>query len=110
MNYPDGDNGDALRRMEAQGDNLSLPRNIDFSVVFPNESAAARFVDQFREQGYEASMEFGETVKELPWDVIIVKHMVPSHQEISDFETILQDVADKLGGRNDGWGSFSEPG
>lgn len=109
MIYPNDDNGDVLRRMEAEGDNLSLPRNIDFTVVFPDESAAERFAGHFREQGYAASVEFAETVKELPWDVIVVKYMEPSHQGIGDFETALQEVADTLGGRNDGWGCFSEP-
>jgi hypothetical protein len=109
MIYPDDDNGDVLRRMEAEGDNLSLPRNIDFTVVFPDESAAERFAGHFREQGFTASVEHAETVKELPWDVIVVKYMVPSHQEIGDFETALQEVAGTLGGRNDGWGCFSEP-
>jgi Regulator of ribonuclease activity B len=107
--YPDDDNGDVLRRLEAQGDDLSRPRNIDFTLVFPEESAAERFADHFREQGFAVSIEFAETVKELPWDVVVVKHMTPSHQGISDFETNLQRVADALGGRNDGWGCFSEP-
>lgn len=78
-------------------------------AVFPDESAAERFAGHFREQGYAASVEFAETVKELPWDVIVVKYMEPSHQGIGDFETALQEVADTLGGRNDGWGCFSEP-
>lgn len=109
MIYPDDDNGDALRRMEAEGDNLTRPRNVDFTVVFPEESAAEGFAEHFRGQGYEASVELAETVKEFPWDVVVVKHMIPSHQEIGDFETTLQEVADTLGGHNDGWGCFSEP-
>jgi hypothetical protein len=109
MIYPDDDNGDALRRMEAEGDNLSLARNVDFTMVFPEERAAERFAEHFREQGYAASVEFAETVKELPWDVVVVKHLTPSHQEIGDFETTLQEVADPFGGRNDGWGCFSGP-
>lgn len=109
MIYPDDDNGDVLRRMEAQGDNLGMPRNIDFTVVFPDETAAERFAEHFRKQGYAVSVEFAETEKDLPWDVVVVKSMTPSHREIGDFETTLQEIADTLGGRNDGWGCFSEP-
>lgn len=108
MIYPDDDTGDALRRLEAHGDDLSQPRNIEFTVVFSNESAAERFAGHFRKQGYSVSVVAAETVKELPWDVIVVKHMRPSHQEISDFENTLQKAADSLGGRNDGWGCFSQ--
>ncbi len=94
--------------MKAQGDDLSQPRNIDFTVVFSEESAAERFAGLFRTQGYEVSVEFAETTKDFPWDVIVVKHMIPAHQDITEFENTLQEVAAPLGGRNDGWGCFSE--
>jgi len=107
--YPNDENGDALRRMEAEGDDLTRPRDIEFTVVFPSERSAKQFVSHMRTQGYEASPEFSETVEGFPWDVIVVKHMVPSYAEIGDFETMLQSAADPFGGHNDGWGSFSEP-
>ena len=108
MIYPNDDNGDALRRMEEEGDDLARPRNIDFTIVFPDGDAAKRFAEYFQEQGYTASVDFAETVQELPWDVVIAKYMTPSHQEITDFEISLQEVAESMGGRNDGWGCFSE--
>ncbi len=107
--HTDDENSDVLRRLEAQGDDLIRPRNIDFTVVFPEESAAEHFAWHFRKQGYAVSVEFAETVKELPWDVVVVRHVTPSLREIGDFEAALQGVARKLGGRNDGWGCFSEP-
>jgi hypothetical protein len=108
MEYPDDANGDAIRRMLAAGDNLTCPRDIEFTVVFPNGNVAEQFARHFRTLGYAASIEFAETVEELPWDVIIVKNMEPSHSEIGSFEEALQSVASPLGGRNDGWGCFSE--
>jgi len=108
MTYPDDENGDVLRRLEANGDDLSRPRAIDFTVVFPDENSAERFAEQFRSLGFSSSLEFSETRKDSPWDVIVVKHMMPSHREIGDFEVQLQDVADAHGGHNDGWGCFSE--
>ena len=35
MKCPDDANGDALRRIEAAGDDLTHPRGIEFTVVFP---------------------------------------------------------------------------
>jgi hypothetical protein len=110
MTFPNDDNGDALRRMEAEGDDLAQLRNIEFTVVFPDESSAKQFAEYFHGKSYAASVDFGQTVTELPWDVIVVKNMRPSHQGITEFETELQEVADSFGGRNDGWGCFSEPG
>jgi Regulator of ribonuclease activity B len=107
MKYPDDANGGVLRRMEGQGDDLSYPRNIEFTVVFPNEEAAKQFADYFSALGYAASAELTETVKDFPWDVLVVKHMVPSHSDIGAFEDSLQRVADTFGGRNDGWGCLS---
>ena len=110
MIYPNDDNGDALRRMEAQGDDLTKPRNIDFTVAFADASAAEQFADHFRALGHEVSVEANETEHDFPWDVVVVQHMVPSHDEITHFENLLQSVADSWGGHNDGWGCFSESG
>ena len=107
MTYPDDANGDVLRRMEAHGDDLTCPRNIEFTVVFPNENAAKQFADHFSTLGYAATPELTETVENFPWDVVVVKHMVPSHAEIGAFEDSLQRVADTFGGHNDGWGCLS---
>ena len=109
MKYPNDENGDALRRMEAQGDDLSVPRNIEFTVVFPNQNSADLFASHMRALGYEASLEFSETAEGFPWDVIVVKQMAPSHNEIREFETVLQTAARALGGRNDGWVCVSGP-
>jgi hypothetical protein len=109
MTYPNDANGDALRRMEAEGDDLSRPRNIDFSVVFADESSAEQFAKHFRALGHEVSVEAAETDQDFPWDVVVVQHMVPSYDGITNFEKLLQSAADDWGGRNDGWGCFSEP-
>jgi hypothetical protein len=107
MKYSDDANGDALRRMEAQGDDLTCPRNLEFAVVFPSENAATQFADHIRTLGYSAAAELTETVAGFPWDVIVVKHMIPSHEAIGAFEGSLQRVADTYGGHHDGWGCSS---
>lgn len=103
------DNEDALRRMIANGDDLSREREVNFSVVFPTESAAEQFAEHFRGLGYKVSVECSEVVEDLPWDATVLKHMAPSSDEISEFEIVLEEIATPLSGRNDGWGCFSEP-
>lgn len=107
MVYPDDVNGDVLRRMEARGDDLSKPRNIDFSVVFADASSAQQFAEYFQALGHNVSVEHAETRPDFPWDVLVVQHMAPSYDAITDFEDLLQSVADRWGGHNDGWGCFS---
>ena len=108
MDYPNDDNGDVLRRLEANGDDLSLPRDIDFVVVFSDKDSADAFARKIRHLGYRVSSELSETAAKLPWDVRVVKHISPSHREITEFEELLEDQAAPLGGRNDGWGCISQ--
>ena len=108
--YPEDENGNTLRHMEAQGDDLTKPRNIDFAVVFPDGRSAEQFAEYFHDLGHEISVEETKSKPDFPWDVIVVKHMVPTHEGITDFEDLLQSVADRWRGKNDGWGCFSVPG
>ena len=94
--------------MVTQGDDLSHPRNIEFTVVFPDENTALQFADHFRALGLAVSVERSGTAQDFPWDVIVVKNMVPSYEGIGAFEVSLQQAAETLGGHNDGWGMFSE--
>ena len=110
MAHPNDDNGDALRRLETDGDDLSRPRDIDFNVVFPDESSAEAFAGQIRERGYRATVSLENVVETHPWGALVVKNMVPTHSEITEFEEDLQDLADALGGHNDGWGCIAQRG
>jgi hypothetical protein len=108
LEYPDDDTGDALRRLWRNGDDLTEPRDVDFTVVFAIEVAASEFAEHFKKLGYKVSIKESNCVPDLPWDVLVVGHMVPSHAEISEVENELQVIADGLGGHNDGWGCFSK--
>lgn len=98
---------DALQRMKANGDDLTRPRDVEFTVVFSNKDSAEQFAENFRALGYKSSVDFTGTDESFPWDVIVVKHMTPSRKEIADFECMLETAAGVLGGHNDGWGCFS---
>jgi Regulator of ribonuclease activity B len=108
MDFPDDDNGDVLRRLVAQGDSLTRPRDIDFVVVFADETSAERFGGHFADLGYAVSVHRVEVAEDLLWDVRVVNHMVPSHQAVGDFKSLLESVAGPLGGRNDGWGCIEQ--
>lgn len=108
MLHPNDADGDALRRLEADGDNLTRPRDIDFAVVFTDANSAEQFAKHFRALGHKVSVELTDSNEDFPWDVIVVQHMVPSHDGIRSFEDLLQSVADNWGGHNDGWGCFAQ--
>ena len=110
MIHPNDDTGDVLRRMEAKGDTLTRRRDIDFTVVFSAQRAAEEFADHFRAQGFKVSVDGSNAEEESPWDVTVVKNMIPSHRDIEDFEAYLQVAAEPLGGHNDGWGCITQQG
>jgi hypothetical protein len=104
---PADENGNVLRRMKNDGDNLSLARDIDFTVVLPTEINAQEFSQHFQGLGYRVTAKLSECVPALPWDVVVVKNMVPGHTDITSFEEELGRKAADFGGRNDGWGCFA---
>lgn len=106
--FPDDLNGDVLRRLLDGGDDFSIPRDIDFSIVFPDETQAKAFADRFRASGYNAVIQWSNVKAERPWDVTIVKHMLPTHSGITQFEAELERAASLLDGENDGWGCFAQ--
>ena len=89
IEFPDDENGDVLRRMQDGGDDFTKPRDIDFSVVFPSESSAGAFADHFRLTGLKAAIQEWEAERELPWDVTVTRHMLPTHAGITGFEETL---------------------
>ena len=106
--FPDDENGEILFRMAEDGDDLSAPRDIDFTVVMPGHDEAAQIQAHFLSAGFVVNVEKSCAVPELPWDVVVVKHMIPHHAEITAFEDALAAIAVPLRGRNDGWGCFGQ--
>lgn len=102
------ENRAVIRRMIEQGDDLSKERGIDFSVVFPDGGSAEAFALQFRGLGYRTSVRQSNAAPGLPWDVTVVKQMLPICEAITEFELLLQAKATPLGGRNDGWGCLQQ--
>jgi hypothetical protein len=107
--FPDDENGDVLRRMLRGGDDFTKPRDINFSIVFPSESAAEEFAGHFIQLGFKVSVQESNCVPELPWDVTVTNFMLPTHAEITEFEETLNSEAARFGGRTDGWGCFRQP-
>jgi hypothetical protein len=101
------ENEDVLRRLGAECDDLTQPREIDFTVVFPNELSAQAFAGKVETMDVSVSVEESGTAEGLQWDVVVTKMMVPENGAITEFEEYLAELAIQYGGRNDGWGCFN---
>ena len=105
---PDDLRGDVLRSMRADGDSLTLPRPMDFSVVFPSKEAVLAFCEAVHEDGLKLSYEQNGLREDRPWDATFTKDMVPSHAAIGAMEDWLARHAEPIDGENDGWGCFTQ--
>ena len=83
--FPDDPNGDVLRSLRGSGDSLTSPRDVYFSVIFPDAEAATAFCRQLREIGYEAKLEETSGSDKYPNDVTVTVNMVPTHADIGGF-------------------------
>ena len=104
--FPNDDNGDALRNMKEAGDDLSKSRTINFSILFDSLDGARRFIEVVRKLNVDAFIE-DDSPSATSTDVTVKRDMVPTHKDIGDFEATLERLARPLGGANDGWGCFS---
>ena len=101
---PNDENGDVLRRMLGNGDDLSKPRMIDFCYVFPERRQVLAFAELVNGRELEVCISYNE--ERHMWDAIVKRYMVPTHQGITAFELTLASQAESVGGEADGWGCF----
>jgi len=103
--FPDDENGDVLRRMRTDGDDLSRPRTVDFEHQFSKESDALLFLTEIC--GGEAKVSISRAGQGDIWDVQVSIYMVPTHAAVTEAETRFGNSARRFGGIPDGWGCFS---
>ena len=110
--FPDDENGQALRSMAEQGVDLDSPRIMDFEHVFPKEASARGFNDAVAGTVLDTIIyepEDNEQGAETGWEVQCRVRMVPTHTDITATESRLAAVAERFGGQADGWGTMSSP-
>ncbi len=96
-------NGELLRLMQEQGDDLSAPRDIDFYVIFESRAQADAFA-------LAASTALGLPAQVTPyektdkWQTALTRHMPPEHALLNSLEQQISGLARQHGGEADGWG------
>ena len=103
---PNDENGNVLRRMLEDGDDLSKARTIDFCFIFPERGQALAFAEMVDDRELEVCISYNE--ERNLWDAIVKRHMVPTHRDITAFEVSLASQAESVGGEADGWGCFAQ--
>lgn len=99
---PDDENGDVLRAMIEDGDDLTIARDIDFHLVFGDEAAAAAFAAAAGMRD-DLLVSVPAVDDEGIWQVTAGRHMAPLHADITHVEKELTVLAESFGGYPDGW-------
>jgi len=105
--FPEDDNGEVLWELRSQGDALTDPREIDFTVIFPSKNAASAFAKSLQEE-FKVEMRKADDPQEdgYDWEVVVYIDAVPTHSKITSFEETLGKQAAPLGGRSSGWSTL----
>lgn len=105
---------EVLEMIAADGHDMSAPMDVELHVALPTEEAANEVAAVAQQMGYETEVSFDdgsddpdieEEITE-PWTCTCIKAMVLDHAAIVGAQKDLDEVARRLGGYSDGWGTF----
>ena len=103
QDFPDDETGELLRLMAEQGDDLSVPRDIDFFLIFDLKDRALAFAKQV-DLGPEFRVDTSRYEKTEKWQARLTVHMAPVYAELVMLEKQVVRLGREYGGESDGWG------
>jgi len=106
--FPDDVNGDALWEMQESGDDLSKPREIEFTIIFSKEDEALKFSETLLTNRQKILLSDNEENKDYPFEIIVYVFMEATYEEISGYQDLLEMHATKFNGLGDGWGCLEQ--
>lgn len=98
---PDDADGDALRRVEEGGSDLSKPMTIEFFVAVPDESSGQAVAEAAEVAGFET--EFDRDDESGEWTCYCTRFMPATYEEVIRAQEELRQLAAPHGGVPDGW-------
>lgn len=101
--FPEDNNGNALWQLLQDGDDLTQAREVEFSVIFPNEELALKFGQLLLENNQKLSFCPNPTDEDLPWEITAYPEMAASYENIAAYQHLLETSSASLKGTFDGW-------
>jgi hypothetical protein len=102
MDYPNDDDGDALRRVALTSD-MTKPMVVDFAVDVPTEAAGEKIAALAAGRGYSADVELDDESQR--WTCYCTKTMVATYAAMIAAQEELDELSAPFGGKSDGWGT-----
>ena len=105
--YPDDDNGNVLWQMHTDGDDLTEPHEIEYSIAFKSEEQADQCALYLLKEEQKISLFEDTDGEKSEWIITIYVYMEPEHSDIVDLEEWFSKIAEQHGGEYDGWGCMA---
>jgi len=100
--FPEDEIGNTLWLMQESGDDLISEREIEFSILFPNQELALKFGQLLLENNQKLSLTPSEAHADLPWEITAYPQMPVTYENISSYQELLESSAAPLKGQFDG--------
>ncbi|WP_180021358.1 ribonuclease E inhibitor RraB [Acinetobacter sp. YH16044] len=105
--FPDDDNGNVLWQMQQDGDDLSVPHEIEYSIAFSNEAQAEQCALYLLKEEQKISLFQDEESDREEWIITVYVYMEPDYEDIVDLEQWFIKIAEQHSGEYDGWGCMA---
>lgn len=103
---PDDETGNALRRFQSNGIDLSKPLIMDFFVAVPSKKTGDQVAAKVKRLGFKPSVEQDDETGD--WTCYCTKTLIPEYSEVVKIEKELDNIARPQGGFSDGFGSYGQ--
>lgn len=102
--YPDDEDGNALRNVARSGSDMTRPMVIDFAIDASSKSIALACLAAIEDAGFEGQLYQDED--DQRWAVYVAIRMIADYEGITRTQKILGELVAEHGGTPDGWGTF----
>src|SRR5271166_538219 len=99
--YPDDDDGDALRRVAEHGADMSHPMKIEFSIDVPDLARAHALAERIASAGYNPDIFVNDEDGSI--SIYCGKIMLATHEGVVAAQSELNELCIPFGAECDGW-------
>lgn len=100
--FPNDLIGDFLWQTQMSGVDLSLTREIEFSVLFSSQELALQFGQILLENNQKLSFTPFENNNEYPWEITAYPEMLLNYHNVNAYIDLLETSSEPLQGKFDG--------
>jgi len=100
--FPEDEIGNTLWQMQQTAEDLSIEREIEFSMLFPSKELALKFGQILLENNQKLSFIPFDGDEALTWEITAYPYMIANHENIISYQELLVASGEPLEGQFNG--------